>query len=298
MCKKILLIDIDSKMPNLALMKISAYRKRLGDDIGFNNVDNPDIVFASVIFRKNKHVVDGLQFFYPESEIMIGGSGYDLSTKLPPEIENMKPDYDLYPDMEYSLGYSSRGCNRNCSFCIVHEKEGKFHRTQHPTEWHDMRFDKIVFLDNNILLDKNWFFEVTDFCLDWRLKTWFTQGLDIRLLDSEIAQRLNELTTFKSIFFAWDRIEDEAIIKEKIELLKDAGINTRRDVMFYVYLDGDYDYDSAVHRCRVLKSLNTNPFVMFNIDEKPAKRVNALRRWANRKWAFWSCDINEYDRKK
>lgn len=295
---KILLIDVDSTIPNLALMKISAYHKAIGDKVGLADIDNPDKVYASVIFKKNKHKVDGMKFFYPNSEIIIGGSGYDLHVKLPEEIENAKPDYNLYPNMEYSMGYSSRGCNRNCDFCIVHEKEGNFYRTQHPSQWHDSKFNKILFLDNNILLDKEWFYEITDFCISNNLKTWFTQGLDIRLLDSDVAHRLKELQTFKSIFFAWDNIDDEMIVRKKIELLKDAGINMRGDVVFYVYCASNDDYDSTVYRCRVLKSLNTNPFVMFNIDETPTKKVNELRRWANRKQLFWSCDIAEYDRKK
>ncbi len=55
--------------------------------------------------------------------------------------------------------------------------------------------DKIVFLDNNILLDRDWFFEVTDFCIEHNLKVWFTQGLDIRLLDELNAKRLSVLKT-------------------------------------------------------------------------------------------------------
>lgn len=50
MNKKILLLDIDSTIPNLALMKISAHHKKLGDDVSFNNTDCPDVVYASIIF--------------------------------------------------------------------------------------------------------------------------------------------------------------------------------------------------------------------------------------------------------
>jgi hypothetical protein len=42
--------------------------------------------------------------------------------------------------------------------------------------------------------------------------------------------------------------------------------------------------------------MNCNPFVMFNIDNKKSKRIKELQRWANRKWAFWSCDIADYSR--
>jgi len=152
--KKILLIDIDSTIPNLALMKISAYHKRIGDDVSFTNTDDPDMIYASIIFKKNKTLANSLKFYYPDAKIIIGGSGYSLESHLPEEIESLKPDYNLYPDIDYSLGYTSRGCNRSCGFCIVPQKEGKFKQWHHPSQFYDDKFNKIVFLDNNILIDK------------------------------------------------------------------------------------------------------------------------------------------------
>ena len=72
----------------------------------------------------------------------IGGSGISLSTKLPPEIENLFPDYDLYPEMNYSLGYSSRGCSRNCGFCFVPKMkwEGKPHAVGDIYQFYNPRF--------------------------------------------------------------------------------------------------------------------------------------------------------------
>lgn len=297
---KIRLVDIDSKIPNIALMKLSAYYKARGDDVGFDII-NPDIVYASVIFKKNKHKVDGLRFFYPCAQIIVGGSGYDLHSKLPDEIERTMPDYSLYPECDYSMGFSTRGCFRNCHFCIVPIKEGKFRITQHPQEWHNPEFKQIMFLDNNILVSKEWFFEVTNWCIKQDIKVWFTQGLDIRLLDIEVAEQLLKLKTWKSIFFAWDHVRDEQVIKDKINILLKAGFTRnklRSLVQFYVYVDSDLDYHTGVYRCRELKKLYCNPFVMYNIDSKPTKRIQELRQWANRKMAFWSCDISEYDRKK
>lgn len=295
---KVLLVDIDSKIPNLALMKISAYHKAQGDMVGFDIVD-PDKVYASVVFKKNKHLVDGLRFYYPNADIIIGGSGYDLSITLPDKIEYIKPDYLLYPDCDYSIGFSTRGCIRKCHFCIVPEKEGKIRRVQHPENWYNPGFDKIMFLDNNILADKQRFIEITNWCIENDLKVWFTQGLDIRLLDIEIAKQLLKIKTWKSIFFAWDHISIEPIVKDGIATLMQAGFtksDLRSNVQFYVYVDSDSEYESGVYRCRQLKSMSCNPFVMFNIDRKPTKRIRELQRWANRKWAFWSCDISEYTR--
>jgi len=293
---RILLVDVDSTIPNLALMKISAHHKSIGDDVGFLNTNDPDIVYASVIFTKNKRRTEGLRFLYPDAEIIIGGSGHSLDNHLPDEIEKMRPDYDLYPGIDYSLGYTTRGCDRHCYFCIVPQKEGKYYRVQHPMKFYNPNFKKIVFLDNNILLDKAWFFEVMDWCKGNRLSVDFNQGLDIRLLDEDVAKRLAKVNVHAGYRFAYDNSSMAGLVKEKCSLLKSVGINIRSDVQFYVYCDSDQMYDDAVWRCRHLKELNTNPFVQYNIDKNPTKRIQQLRRWANRKQAFWAFDIKDYKR--
>lgn len=296
MCK-VLLIDVDSKIPNLALMKLSAYHKSIGDDVGFNNTNNPDIVYASVIFSKNKHMVDGLNFYYPDSKIIIGGSGYDISTKLVDEIEFIKPDYGLYPNITYNLGYTTRGCNRACGFCIVPKKEGKFQRWQHPNEWYDKRFDSITFLDNNILLDKIWFEEVINFCIDYNLKMQFNQGIDIRLLDENDIKLLRVVKHLGLVGLAWDSLELEPVIIQKLKMLQDGGFNLRSEVQLFCYVDSDKEFNSGVYRANKLKELGTNAFIMFNPNSKKSKRIIDLQRWANRRWAFWGCSFNDFKRK-
>lgn len=69
-----LLIDIDSTIPNLALMHISTWRKTEGLETGFR-ISDPEEVWASVVFHKNRHLVDGLRWIYPTAKIDIGGGG-------------------------------------------------------------------------------------------------------------------------------------------------------------------------------------------------------------------------------
>ena len=287
------LIDFDSKIPNLALMKLSAYHKKQGDNVYLNNFGKCDKIYVSCVFAKNKSQVLGLKSFY-DCEVVIGGSGVDLDLKLPDEVEFIMPDYSIYPDCDYSLGFTSRGCNRNCYFCIVSKKEGCFKRNQHPKEFYDPKFNKIMFLDNNVLLDKDWFFSVMDFVKEHNLKYSWNQGLDIRLLDGRVALCLRENKFFEPLHFAWDHINLESVVLDKIGLLRDIGFKGHHDIQFFVYVDGDNEFESGLHRCNVLKSLDVCPFVMFNTKNKRTDRIKRLQRWANRKWLFWSIDFEEY----
>lgn len=44
--------------------------------------------------------------------------------------ENIYPDYELYGIKNVAYGFLTRGCPRNCPFCIVSKKEGL--RNIHP----------------------------------------------------------------------------------------------------------------------------------------------------------------------
>lgn len=287
---RISLIDVDSKIPNLALMKISTYHKKKGDIVGLN-LSNPDKIYSSIVFNKNKS--KAMNQTIDNVERVFGGSGYNLSIKLPDEIEFIKPDYDLYPS-EYSQGFSSRGCNRNCYFCIVPKKEGSFKTWQHPKEFVDLKFDTCKLLDNNILLDKEYFKEVANWFIDNNIKVDMTQGYDIRLLDEKTASIIKEIHSKDIINFAFDDVKLEGIIRDKIKLLSDVGINLRSSVQFFVYCHNDSMFDDALYRCNVLKELGTNAFMMFNCNNKRTKRIKHLQRWSNRRWLYWKIPFSEY----
>ena len=299
----ILLIDVDSKIPNLALMKVSNVYKAMGYEVGFN-VSDPDYIYASCIFKKNKHKLDGLEYLYPNAIINKGGSGFDLTRRLPDQIEQASPDYDLYPNCDRFYGFSTRGCIRNCHFCIVNKKEGAFRRV-YQTAYECLtnicghnpwdRFDKIEFLDNNILADKDWFMELT-FEIMSNHKRWkvdFNQGLDVRLLDSEIAERLSRLKPITCWKFAFDSMAVKDHVLRGIQLLKDAGIDTHHKVMFYVYCHNGEQVPDAVERCRLLKENNVTAYSMLNMDVPPTYSMKKLKHWT-RPWAFWKTDYEEY----
>ena len=291
--KRISLIDVDSKIPNLALMKISAYHKSKGDTVGFN-LKYPDKIYQSIVFTKNRG--KALNKTLIEIPVEYGGSGISLKSRLPDEIEFIKPDYDLYPS-EYSMGFTSRGCNRNCYFCIVTKKEGGFKKWQHPSEFHDDRFKTMKLLDNNILLDKDRFKKLSDWFYDNNVRVDMTQGYDVRLLDDEILTYIIQIRD-KSVplKFAFDDTSLESIVRDKIQMIKDAGVNTRSHVAFYCYCHDDSMFDDTLYRSNVLRSLNVNADVMFNCDMPKTQRVKALMKWSWRKQLFWGIPFNEYSK--
>ena len=143
---KIGLYNIDSKMPNLALMKISSYHKLTGDEVLWCNpleFHLFDKVYASSIFTySNKG--------YIQNGFIIGGTGFDVKSKLPQEIDDCEQDYSLYPDFKRAIGFLTRGCIRRCPECFVPEKEG-FIRPYRDIEDVAQGRKEIILLDNNVL---------------------------------------------------------------------------------------------------------------------------------------------------
>lgn len=301
---RVLLVDIDSKIPNLALMKISYFHKSRGDIVGFNT-DSPDMVYISVIFKKNKDKarssVELLRYINPNITVDIGGPGYDLKKVLPPDIEESPPDYDLYPGIDYALGFTTRGCIRKCPFCIVPIKEGGLKRIQPIERIYNPKFKAVKLLDNNVLADMDNFNHIANFCIDHDIKLDVSQGLDARLLTETSAQLLKKIKPLHTFTFAFDSLKYKSYVERAISLLKNAGVDVRHKVQFYVYCDnsitGEYGINSAIERCNLLKSWGTSAYVMLDIDTDPSADMRHLKRWANRKQIFWTIDFKDYSTK-
>lgn len=290
---RVSLIDVDSKIPNLALMKISAYYKQKGDIVDFN-LRNPDIVYHSIIFTKNKGKSNNQRL--TKIKHVFGGSGFDFDTKLPDDIEFIKPDYDIYQS-EYSQGYTTRGCDNNCYFCFVPRKEGCFKIWQHPKDFYDDRFKNMMLLDNNILQDREWFLSIAQWVLDVGVKIDMTQGYDIRIIDEELLGYVLDIRDkTKTLKFAFDDSRIETIVRDKIQLLKDNGVNTHSDVSVYCYCHDDYMYDDCRYRCNILKSLDVKADPMWNCELPKTERIKHLLKWGWRPQLYWSIDLDEYSK--
>jgi radical SAM superfamily enzyme YgiQ (UPF0313 family) len=198
--KRIGLVDVDGhNFPNFALMKISAYHKAQGDIVEWADPlfgGSYDKVYMSKIFTFSPD--------YPyefDCEVVKGGTGYDIMSRLPIEIEaSPAMDYTIYPDCEYSLQFFSRGCIRKCPFCLVKEKEGYIHPVQ-PVELNP-NGKWIEVLDNNFFANPDWKKSI-EYLLNAGQQVKL-HGVDIRIMTEEQAYWLNRLRLKGNIHIAWD----------------------------------------------------------------------------------------------
>ena len=138
------LMDHGTRHPNLALMKLSGYYKEQGHDVeliyrSYLEVNEYDEVYISKVFSFS----DIPDWILEKENVHIGGTGFflDGGENLPYEIEHHKPDYDLYKEyveeqikggrrrtvfadyLDYSIGFTTRGCFRKCAFCVNKMKQ-------------------------------------------------------------------------------------------------------------------------------------------------------------------------------
>lgn len=266
----------DSKIPNLAAMKISAYHKQLGDAVVFNfPLAGGDLTYASVIFQWTPDPIADL----------VGGPKYP-EVKLPPEIDAMKPDYTLYPNMEYSMGYTYKTCPRTCEFCIVPKQNLD---DKHYSIWtfHDERFKKICLMNNNTFADPDWrdtFSEIEDA----RLTIVDNNGFDVRFVTEEHAVRLKRLRFDGQIHTAWDFIDHEADIVRGLGYLKAAGV---RPVSVYILI-GHTTHEENLHRVMTVEEMGYDAFVMPKNKHDFYQR--SFARWCNHKATFKTVRWQDY----
>jgi hypothetical protein len=300
----VLLVDIDdTKAANLALMKVSSYHKRLGHNVYLqrglitNTMDKPDIVYIFCIFTWGRPAARKLakQFHSQGIEkIHIGGTGVNLTTTLPEEIEHLMPDYSIYPDCCYSLGYTSRGCIRNCEFCVVPKKEGKIRATNDIYEFYDRRFKHIEILDNNPMALPAHFKKIAGQILKENLTVNF-HGLDIRILNDDNAEILSKLKVKPAPHFAWDNMEDEYAVMRGIEILRRNGI---RLSVFYVLVGFNTTFEEDLYRLEKLKSVGQLGYVMRYDTTHKDMRYNDLAAWANQPAFFRKKSFNEFSKER
>lgn len=283
-------VDGKREWSNIALMKLSSWHKSKGDIVEWFWPLlrwQYDIIYASKIYTNTPDI------YFP-AIVVKGGSGYDLKKKLSTEINNCFPDYSIYPENDYAIGFTTRGCNRKCLFCIVSEKEGKLQEVSLPKDFWSGQ-SKIILLDNNLTAaSMQHFFRVCSQLKEMQVQVDFSQGLDLRLLQKEHLENLKDVRLWKRFHFAWDNIRDEQKIRQGINLFKKYYHPDKATV--YVLIGFNTTPEEDIYRVEILRNLKVNPFVM-PFDKKNSYQ-KSFARYVNRKAIFKETTWEEYRKPK
>lgn len=284
--------------PSLPLMKLSAYHKRRGDEVELlDHIQHYDLVYASKVFSFTEDVES--RAIVNADEIRRGGTGYCITVKsckeifdksknqsLPGYIEHIYPDYSLYPDYKYAVGFLTRGCPRGCGFCVVGKKEGWCSRQVADLSefWRGQK--EIKLLDPNLLACEN-HEQILKQLADSKASIDFTQGLDIRLVNPDNIALLNNIKT-KVIHFAWDNPKQDLTDYFKL-FAKHTNIKSYSNKSVYVLTNYNSTIDEDLYRIYTLRDLGYLSYIMIYQKETADKQHRDLQRWCNCRWIFRSC---------
>lgn len=325
------LVDVDSKIANLALMELSAYHKAKGDSVSLythrlpngtfrrtvplDQIRDFDRVYQSCIFTWNADESRRVEKWWRTPDLRVGGTGYDHGKAAGDRarldwggLEPM-PDYSIY-GVDYATGFCNRGCNRKCEFCDVWRKEGtiKTANYRHPSVWVPDGFKKAMLLDNDPALYPfeqqaeiyRWFKEAGVRCS-------ITQGFDIRCVaqDERLAPLVHELRpwnlkfTTRRLYIAWDYMANEAPVRRGIERLLAAGFKGS-EICAYTIVGGPVGTSffttmaQNLYRHRVLwEEYGVLPYAMPFNNRKDDPVLRHFCRWTNRV-VFKACSWEDY----
>jgi len=298
------LIDVDGhNFPNLPLMKIAAWHKQQGDTVEWYEPmfsGHMDKVYMSKVFS----FTPDYDYYIDADEIVKGGSGYCISLvngkeefdkkkhfDLPNEIEHIYPDYSIYWDKipevrDTAYGFLTRGCQCDCDFCHVAQKEGKCSvKVADLSEfWRDQK--NIVLLDPNITGCRDWK-ELFQQLIDSKVWVDFSQGLRIHMMTEEKAEMLKQMK-IKQVHFAWDRYEDKEFIIPKLKEFKKITQWDKRKMSVFVLTNFNTTLEQDLERIYTLRDLGYSPYVMiYNKEHLPKGHdLKKIQRWVNSRYAF------------
>ena len=260
---RVLLLDVDSRLPNFALMQLSRYFKDQNKEVILEKMtsclNTTEEVYASCIFfKKQSHIkIKQLREFY-QDRLILGGSGVNVKKRLPAHIEGVPPDFDLYPELDdRAIGFLTRGCPFHCPFCLVPEKEGKPRQVSDLPSLLQGR-SKLILLDDNILAHpraKDLLWEM----VERQVQVNFTQALDFKLLDDDTVHILKKIHSSNLRFtrrvyhFSLNDTRDLDILGKNYAKF---GFRSKKDNVEFICMYGfDTTLAQDVERFRFLKSL-------------------------------------------
>lgn len=301
---KIGLIDVDGhNFPNLALMKLSTYHKAKGDNVEWYDIFGEyDVVYMAKVFT---HTPDYTQVIPNAREIIKGGTGYDVTSSLPEDVEFVTPDYTLYQyiDKKTAYGFLTRGCIRKCPWCIVPKKEGTIRPYQDVDEIAVEGRTNLILMDNNILAAGEYGISQLKKIVEKRYRIDFNQAMDARLVTDEIAEILANIKWIDYIRFGCDTPAQVKDCDDAIERIRKYGYNG--SFFLYTILRGEINecFNRVNHWLDEKYNGKVRPFAQPELDFS-TKHQNIpqwqkdMAHWVNKKTCFFGVEFEKFSPRK
>lgn len=320
----IALIDVDGHAskkkwgatiyPNLALAKLAAWHKQQGDLVEwYTPFAHYDRVYMAKVFN---FTPDFGYIINNADEIIRGGTGYDVHSRLPEEVDRTQPDYSIYPEIpkDYAYGFLTRGCPNKCPWCVVPVKEGRIVPYMDVDEIAVDGRHNLVLMDNNILAAGDYAVEQLNKIIERGYRVDFNQALDARLVTDEFAQLLAKVKWLENnrIRFGCDTHKQIDDCEHAIELLEHYGFHGQ--FFLYTMIGGKNDLEECYSRInhwrqRMLQARKdkdrcyTYPHAQPYRD--PLSPHHNIPQWqrdlaqhTNKKQLFVTCDFKDFSPRK
>lgn len=319
MSAKIGLIDVDGHAkkkkwgatiyPNLALCKIARYHKQQGDDVEWAiPFFHYDIIYMSKVFNFSPDELT----VYNADEIVKGGTGYDITSQLPSEIDCLQPDYSIYPNIpkDTAYGFLTRGCPNKCSWCVVPRKEGAIRPYMDIDEIAIEGRNKIVLMDNNILAAGDYAVGQMEKIIERGYIIDFNQALDARLIDDRFARLLARIKWIdRRIRFGCDTHKQIKDCERAINMIN--GYDYKGEYFLYTMLNDNFEesYNRILywwqrhHECRENHEPNIYPYAQpyrdpDNPHHTPPQWQRDMAQWVNKHQIFYVTDFENFSPRK
>lgn len=294
---KVRITQLDGKLPNLALMRLSHWHKQRGDSVHYTRATRRELfepeydrVYGSAIFDFTADKIARFKASFPDA--ILGGTGTEPKDK-PPTVTVEKligdhpyVDYDHWPAFTASMGFTQRGCRLKCKFCFVPMKEGKPQHAGTVRElWRGSAYPKnLHLLDNDFFGGPHWQDRIAEI-RDGGFKVSFTQGINVRAVTPEVAAAIASIEyrddgfQRRRLYTAWDNLKDGDVFFDGVDLLERAGIPPSHLMAFMlVGFDKKETWERIHYRFDRMVARGILPYPM--VFDRTRRDLKQFQRWA------------------
>jgi hypothetical protein len=253
-------------------------------------------------------------------KVEIGGTGTGRKTTVEQFLgyqgDYKHFDYSVYPNFQYSIGHTQKGCTNKCTFCCVPEFEGANVPYMEVSEiYRDGTPKRVIFIDNDFQSRKNWQAQCLQImALD--LKVAFIQGINIRKITDEHVEYFKEIRFMdkkferKKFYCAWDNELDKKRVMKGVELLVNGTSLNHGDITPYMLTNYDFKSKKAIgsladgdwKRLWAMAEIGIRPYCMVwgKHQLPPNHELKVFQNWINdhncfQKDAFGNLKVSKSD---